>query len=132
MKLLSVLVLIFLTSISFLFAQSVKTDSTVFKTKIATEDAKHFKLDKQIWQANRKAGFDPTSDYFKPNTTNAAHPEWLTDSVYVKAYRNAAYRKNLKRRTTGHYFLVGGGIYVAALGVGLIIFIAVYASGGLK
>ncbi len=27
-------------------AQETKTDSVAFKTKIATEDAKHFKLDK--------------------------------------------------------------------------------------
>lgn len=113
-------------------AQETKIDSVAFKTKIATEDAKHFKLDKQVWQVNRRAGFDPSSDYFKPNATNAAHPGWLTDSAYVKAYRNAAYRKNLKRRTTGHYFLVGGGIYVAALGISSLIIIVAVLSGGLK
>lgn len=90
-----------------ILAQNINTDSTVSKTKIAAEDAKHFKLDKQVWRTNRKAGFDPSSDYFKPNTTNTTHPEWLTDSVYVRAFRNAAYRKNLKRRTIAHYFLVG-------------------------
>ncbi|RYY07109.1 MAG: hypothetical protein EOP43_04225 [Sphingobacteriaceae bacterium] len=132
MKTTLILFLLLLITKSFLLAQKVKTDSTSIKTKIAVSDAKHFRLNKQLWQANKKNGFDPTSDHFKPATTNTTHPEWLTDSVYVKAYRIAAFKKNIRRRTTGHYFLVGGGIYAGAIVIGTVVMVAGLALGFIK
>jgi len=124
-----IILLVFLFSLTLqLFAQ---TDSLKI-LKIAEADAQHFKLDKQTWKAYRKHQVGYTSDYFKPNNLNTTHPELLTDSVFVRDFREAAYRKTTRHRTVGHYILVGGGIYIGAIVVGTIIFIIVYASGGLS
>ncbi len=127
-----ILILLLFDLTSNLFAQDKKTDSTVLKAKFAISDAKHFKLDKQVWKAYRKHGINYTSDYFKPTTINTAHSELLTDSVYVKAFREAAYKKTTRKRTFGHYVLVGGGIYVAAIVVGGVVAIIGIALGFIK
>lgn len=127
MRVVTFLLLIFIM-FGQLYAQEIRSDSLEIKRKIASYDAKHFKLDKKVWKAFRKHNFAYTSDYFKPNIVNVSDPNLLTDSAYVKAFRVVAHKKTTKRHTTGHYFLVGGGIYVVCT----IVLIIVYASGGLR
>jgi hypothetical protein len=61
---------------------------------------------------------DYTSDYFKPSKTTTKDTALLNDSVYVKAFRNAAYQHTTARRTAGHYIAIWGGV---AVGIFLII-----------
>ena len=91
-------------------AQIAGKDSLI---KTAYADAKRFKLNKANFKHFRKIKINSYSDLFKPTKANVNDTALLFDSVYVNAYRNAAYAKTMKRRTTGHYFLMGGVIYVA-------------------
>jgi hypothetical protein len=59
-----------------------------------------------------------TSDYFKPSKITTKDTALLNDSVYVKAFRNAAYQHTTVRRTAGHYIAIWGGV---AVGIFLII-----------
>lgn len=101
------LVLIVTSSIS-LFSQTVSKDSII---KIAQTDVKLFKLSSEDFQIFRKNKGNYTSDFFKPKLGAVSDTLLLKDSVYVKAYRQAAYNKSLKKRTIGHYILVGGAVY---------------------
>jgi hypothetical protein len=112
-------------------AQSVQSDSIALKVKIAQKDAKKFRLDNQRWLEYRKRHIDYTSDYFKPDETTVSDPTLLLDSSYVKAYRVAAYKKNMKRRTVGHYILIGGGIYLLVSALAAVAIIAIIV-GGIK
>ncbi len=107
MKSLLLLILLSLASIVQLFEQAVKPDSVTLKTKIAIADAKRFKLDKQTWKAYRKHQIGYTSDYFKPTNINTTNYNFLTDSVYVKAFREAAFKKAVRRSTIRHYIITG-------------------------
>lgn len=84
-------------------------------TKAAKKDARYFKLDKQLWKQFKHKQFAPTSDYFKPNTSDVSDTSLLKDSTYVQAYRIRAYKSTLHRHTAGHYLLVYGGITIGAL-----------------
>ncbi|MBS1527441.1 MAG: hypothetical protein JST19_17470 [Bacteroidetes bacterium] len=86
-------------------AQTAPADSI---TKIARADAKNFRLNKQDFKKFRKDRRNANSDYFKPARANVSNAALLGDSVYVKAYRAAAYAKTRHRHTTGHYVLLGG------------------------
>ena len=123
-----------------LLAQNAKTDSIV---KIATADAQNFQLkkpdmekfrmdrrDQQVGVRNPSKMFDRnymeqvrtqkvdyTSDYFKPTKAMVSDSTLLKDSVYVKAFRDAAYNKTVKRHA-GHYIAIFGSI---AAGIALII-----------
>lgn len=92
-------------------AQTLRKDSVV---KDAFTDVKRFKLNKQQFKEFRKNKTNSYSDLFKPTKATVSDTANLADSVYVNAFRNAAYNKTLKRRTTGHHFLMGGVIYTAA------------------
>jgi hypothetical protein len=96
--------------ISTALCQATHRDSL---TKAAQADAKTFRLDNATWK-NNKRKLPATSDHFKPTEVNQRSPALLTDSVYVEAYRKAAFRKNEHRRTTWHYVLVGGSILTIA------------------
>jgi hypothetical protein len=111
------------TVISTAFCQATHRDSL---TKAAKADAKTFRLDDAIWKKYKRK-LPSTSDHFKPTEANQKNRELLTDSVYVKAYRQATFNKNKHRRTPWHYVLVGGsiagGLFVA-FGVTIIILFA--------
>jgi len=94
------------TVISTAFCQYTHRDSLI---KAAQADAKTFKLDNAVWKKYKRK-LPSTSDHFKPTEANQKNHALLTDSVYVKAYRKAAYNKNEHRRTPWHYVLVGGSI----------------------
>jgi hypothetical protein len=94
------------TLMSAAFCQNKHRDSL---TKAAQEDAKTFRLDHAIWKKYKRKLLS-TSDYFKPDDANKIKPGLTTDSIYVEAYRKAAFKKTEHRRTPWHYVLVGGGI----------------------
>jgi hypothetical protein len=105
-----------------LYAQSLSKDSLI---KAAYADAKGFRLNRQDFKTFRKSRSNSYSDLFKPTKANVGDTTLLADSVYVNAFRNAAYGKTLKRRTTGHYFLMGGVIYVAITVVATVVLLFV-------
>ena len=57
---------------------------------------------------SRKNRGNSGSAYFKPVAANVSNKALLGDSVYVIAYRQAAYAKTRHRHTAGHYVLWGG------------------------
>lgn len=123
------LLLLVLFSSFQLAAQNLKADSTIIKTKIAIADARYFKISKQAWKAYKKHQFIYSSDYFRPTAINTDHVELLTDSIYVKAFKKAAYQKTSKRRTVGHYVLAGYMIGTVSYAIILVIELA---TGSLK
>ncbi len=93
-------------------AQKKPVDSI---SKLATADVKRlFKLKNPELHNFRKYRYTSSSDYFKPSALNVSNPVLTKDSSYVNAYRTAAYYKTKKRRTTGHYILIGGVSFVGA------------------
>lgn len=119
--------LLILLAISGLHAQTLSRDSLV---KLANADVRNFKLNRSDFKRFRKSRSNSYSDLFKPTKATVADTTLLTDSVYVNAFRNAAYGKTRKRHTTGHYFLIGGTIYVAAnFLAGVVIILVLLAKG---
>jgi len=55
---------------------------------------------------------DYTSDYFKPTKATTKDTTLIRDSIYVKAFRDAAYQHTTARRTAGHYIAIWGGVTV--------------------
>jgi hypothetical protein len=110
------------TLLSTAFCQSTRRDSTV---KIARADARKFRLEDEVWKKYKRR-LPATSDHFKPSEARRVNRALLTDSTYVNAYREAAFKKNKHRRTTGHKLLVGGsiaaGLYVI-MAAAIIIFV---------
>ena len=105
----SVMLLLLGTAVT---GQTLSADSL---TQLVNADVKSFKLNKADFKIFRKDRSKKYSDWFKPVKGNVSDTALLADSAYVKAFRNAAYYKTLKRRTTGHYFLVGRLIYAAVM-----------------
>jgi len=94
-------------------AQTTAADSLV---RIAQTDVKNFRLNDADFKKFRKNRGNSGSDYFKPLAANVSNSAFLNDSVYVMAYRQAAYAKTHHRHTAGHYILwCGVGLTVAVL-----------------
>jgi hypothetical protein len=93
-------------TLSTALCQPTRRDSLI---KAARTDAKSFRLADTIWKKHKRT-LPPSSDYFKPKDGKQTHSTLIVDSVYVEAYRKAAYKSNKHRRTPWHYMLVGGGI----------------------
>ena len=110
-------------------AQAISRDSLVDS---AFADVKKFKLSKQQFKEFKKNKTNSYSDLFKPTEAGVSNPGFLADSVYVNAFRNAAYQKTLKRRTTGHYFLVGGVAYVVVVAVATVVVLLVLLAKATK
>jgi len=111
-KLLSIILLLLAFSMP-AFSQYAATDQA---RDIALQlDLKNFKLDNETWKQFRHNHFAPTSDHFKPVKANVGDTTFLADSVYVKAFREGAYKKTLHRHTTGHSILLIGGITTGIL-----------------
>jgi hypothetical protein len=103
--------------------QTTHRDSLI---KAAQADAKKFKLDDAVWKKYKRT-LPPTSDYFKPEEANQKNLAQINDSLYVKAYRQAAFKRNKHRHTPWHYVLLGGSISAGVIVVGIaavLIFIA--------
>jgi hypothetical protein len=92
--------------ISTAFCQTPHRDSLI---KAAKADAKSFRVDHATWKKYKRK-LPSTSDHFKPIEGRQENRTLIADSIYVKAYRQAAYQKNKHRRTPWHYVLVGGSI----------------------
>ncbi|MBS1519590.1 MAG: hypothetical protein JST50_01235 [Bacteroidetes bacterium] len=58
--------------------------------------------------SNYRRNRELASDYFKPVASAVSDTALLNDSVYVKAYREKAWRRTRHRRTAGHYVWVSG------------------------
>lgn len=112
-----------------LHAQTISRDSLV---NSAFADIKKFKLNKQQFKEFKKNKSNSYSDLFKPTEASVSNIGFLADSVYVNAFRNAAYQKTLKRRTTGHYFLVGGVAYVVVVAVATVVVLLVLLAKATK
>lgn len=50
------------------------------------------------------------SDFFKPIPSAVSDTTLLRDSVYVTAYREEAWKRTRRRRTFGHYAIIGGSV----------------------
>jgi len=111
MKNIVLLVFLFSTTLQ-LFAQ---TDSIALKTEIAFADAKHFRINKQIFKACRKKLATETSDYFKPNEVGIQNKSLLQDSDYVKAYKIAAYNRTLRQIKLNKTIIITGGIVIVGI-----------------
>jgi hypothetical protein len=111
-KTLKLCLLLLIITMPVALCQQTRVDSVA---KAARKDVKHFKLDNPLWKQFKHKRFAPTSDYFKPNTTDVSDTSLLKDSTYVNTYRMRAYKSTLHRHTAGHYFLVYGGITIGAI-----------------
>jgi hypothetical protein len=111
MKNIVLLVFLFTTTLQ-LFAQ---TDSIALKTEIAFADAKHFRINKQIFKVCRKKLATETSDYFKPNEVGIQNKSLLQDSDYVKAYKIAAYNRTLRQIKLNKTIIITGGIVIVGI-----------------
>lgn len=117
-----------------LFAQIEKLDSAKLKTKIAIADARHFNQTKEIRLARRKRHLLNTSDYFRPTAMTVSKPKLLTDSVYVSAYKNAAYNKCIHRSGFSNFHYVpdlSAGHIVSVVVVTAVIIVGVIAFANL-
>jgi len=120
MKKICLLLFIAVTAMLNANAQTMNSDSVI---RIARADAKNFKLSDADFQRFRKTGRNPNSDYFKP--VAASNSQLLSDSTYVKTYREMAFKRTRKRHTTGHFILIGGAVAVVVIAV---IYAATYTS----
>jgi hypothetical protein len=113
-------------SVSTLKAKNPPIDSLV---KVAQLDVKKFRLNDTDMNKFKTNRHNANSDYFKPGKSGVSDTTLLADSVYVKAYRTAAYNKTRKRRTVWHHVWVGALFFEA---VGSIVIMAVVFSPGYK
>lgn len=79
---------VIIVSAAFVHAQNTHQDSV--RIKQAKKDARFFKLKKTELKRFNKEHLAATSDYFNP-TIKTSKPGFLNDSVYVRAYRTAAF-----------------------------------------
>jgi hypothetical protein len=86
---------------------------------MAVKDARAFKLPPDQRKDFKKGMLPKSSDYFKPTALYCADPQMLTDSNYVREFREAAFRR------AGHksgfrtiYIVVGVLVLFAALYAG--------------
>ena len=107
--------------------QSAGTDSVA---KMATADAKKFRLDRADMRKFRKDRRNSGSDYFKPSAAYARDSTLLKDSVYVAAFRQAAYNKTRKRRTVLHYAWVSVAVSVGVMdAVYVVLLVGLFVTG---
>lgn len=102
--------------------QTISRDSAMIE--MANSDVKSFQLERSTWKRFKEHHFPGSSDYFKPTRLNSSDTSLLNDSTYVKAFRAAAYKKTLHRRTAGHKTLLIGGISLAVIAVVSLIILA--------
>jgi hypothetical protein len=86
----------------------------------AKNDARHFKLKRDILKKFKTEHLPNTSDYFKPDAYYAQDATMLNDSAYVKAFRQAAFYKAVEQKdhSGGKVYIIAGSIIV---GVALIV-----------
>jgi hypothetical protein len=97
---------------------------------MAKTDGRRLRLSpaqRQKFNADKK---NAGSDLFKPALNTVSDPLMLNDSVYAKAFRMAAYKKafGYRKRTAGHYILVGGIIAASAAAALVIVAISLWVA----
>jgi hypothetical protein len=102
-----------------LITDTVKTKPVYDKNiqMAAVRDARTFKLETEQKKDLKQGLLTKNSDYFKPSPLYCSDPQMLHDSVYVREFREAAYRR------AGHHS--GGRVVLIAAGV-LVVFAALY------
>lgn len=108
------MILLFVPTIS-LYAQVIPIDSAKIKTKIAVVDARHFKITKTIRRARQRRLLLNSSDYFMPTASTVSDPRLLKDSVYVQAYKNAAYNRSVHNGKSGYYAVAAAEVVVGVV-----------------
>ncbi|WP_421942804.1 hypothetical protein [Pedobacter sp.] len=117
-KSLTILFVCLLAASTQTFSQSTHPDSV---KETAIMDAEKFKLNEANLKRFKSERSKHTSDFFKPTSSTASNASLLNDSVYVKAFRQAAHKntrssnkvkKNSTMETVGY---VAGGVAVVAL-----------------
>ena len=102
-------------SVVSVMAQTARRDSIV---KIGVKDGRNLHLSHLEQMRFKEDKDNYISDLFKPSAATSSDTALLKDSVYVKAFRMAAFKKAHERKP-GHYFLIGGiilvGIYAIIL-----------------
>jgi hypothetical protein len=99
---------------------------------MAKTDGRRLRLSnaqRQKFNADKK---NAGSDLFKPALNTVSDTLMLSDSVYAKAFRLAAYKKafGYRKRTTGHYILVGGVAAASAVAAFFVIGISLWLANG--
>ncbi|MGA9651348.1 hypothetical protein [Pedobacter sp.] len=100
------------------FSQTSNPDSI---KRIAVADVQNFMLKEETIKKIRNQRSESSSDYFKPSKEQASNTSLLNDSIYVKAYRDAAYNKirnskaETKRGGIGTVGYVAGALAVFAV-----------------
>jgi hypothetical protein len=108
------------------FAQTTHRDSV---TKIAQTDAKKLELSKEDKERFKHDKDNYSSDLFKPTEGVASDSKLLQDSIYVKAFRAAAYKRAHDKKSAGHYVLLGLGGYVVISAIVIVVATIVIFSG---
>lgn len=102
------------------FSQTSNPDSL---KKIAIADVQNFKLKEETIKKIRNQRSESSSDYFKPTKEQVSNALLLSDSLYVNAYREAAYSKVRSIKAEGKRGGIGTIGYVAgALAVFAVVF----------
>lgn len=107
-------------------AQKKLEDSIVI---IAKADVKRHKISRADFREFRRDRGNFSADYFKPDSSTTSNRTLLKDSTYVRTFRTAMYKKTRTRRTTGHYFLIGGAIYTGASFIAALVIIIALSNG---
>jgi hypothetical protein len=113
-----------------LFAQKAQPDSVTIKIELAKADARHFRPNKQIRTARKNRLLLNSSDYFMPTANTVSNSKLLTDSVYVKAFKDAAYNRSIHNGKTSYYAVVSAEIIGGALVAGALLILAFKALFG--
>jgi len=111
------------TALHLLAQMPARRDSVV---KIAQKDAKKLKLSKADLKVFRRDRTNQSGDFFEPDKTTTPDTTLLRDSVYVHAFRMAAYKRYKHKRTAAHYAIVGEVFLASAF---VILLIAALATG---
>jgi len=73
----------------------------------------------KVYRRNRELA----SDYFKPVPSAVSDTTLLKDSVYVKTYREEAWKRTRRRRTFGHYAWVSSAVIGGAEIIAVFVFL---------
>jgi len=106
-------------------AQTTHRDSV---GRAALDDVKNFKLSREERERFKADKDNYSSDLFKPTERTTPDSRLLQDSVYVKAFRAAAYARARNKRSAGHYVLLGVGGYVVLSAVATLVVLGVLFS----
>ncbi len=103
-----VFILIVLLNFNSFISLTAQTKKEIIKTA-RVDVGKQFEISNAEYKKFKKDRTNKTSDLFKPKPTTVSDIALLADSVYVKAYRNFAYRRARTKADSELVIWVGGG-----------------------